>query len=140
MVQLNDSPQSRQEVADALRAAGCPVDVSGSDWFKEGTFSLSEQPPGRGIQTEKVKRDSGKLLLYKTQLKGFSDLLEAANIVASIHGFFLSEPQYLNETNAKFLERYPLDFREQLSYDWGAATKKGSLEELRLDVERLSIE
>lgn len=41
ILQLDDSPQSRQAVADALRVAGCPVDLSGSDWFRAGRFSLS---------------------------------------------------------------------------------------------------
>jgi predicted nucleotide-binding protein len=36
---LNNSPESRQSVADALNAAGCPVDLSGSDWFRAGDFS-----------------------------------------------------------------------------------------------------
>jgi hypothetical protein len=36
---LDNSPTSRQSVADALKAAGCPVDVSGSDWFRAGDFS-----------------------------------------------------------------------------------------------------
>lgn len=40
ILQLDDSPQSRQAVADALEAAGCPVDLSGTDWFKAGTFSV----------------------------------------------------------------------------------------------------
>jgi predicted nucleotide-binding protein len=40
ILQLDDSPQSRQAVAEALRAAGCPVDVSGVDWFRAGKFSL----------------------------------------------------------------------------------------------------
>jgi predicted nucleotide-binding protein len=38
IVNLNNSPESRQAVADALSAAGCPVDLSGSDWYKSGDF------------------------------------------------------------------------------------------------------
>lgn len=38
ILQLNNSPESRQAVADALRAAGCPVDVSGADWYQAGNF------------------------------------------------------------------------------------------------------
>lgn len=36
---LDNSPHARQSVADALRAAKCPVDTSGSDWFRAGDFS-----------------------------------------------------------------------------------------------------
>lgn len=42
ILQLDDSPQSRQAVADALHAAGCPIDLSGTDWFRAGSFSLRE--------------------------------------------------------------------------------------------------
>jgi predicted nucleotide-binding protein len=41
ILQLDDSPQSRQAVADALSVAGCPVDLSGSDWFRAGLFTVS---------------------------------------------------------------------------------------------------
>ena len=39
ILNLNNSPESRQAVADALQSAGCPVNVSGSDWFRAGDFS-----------------------------------------------------------------------------------------------------
>jgi predicted nucleotide-binding protein len=42
ILQLDDSPQSRQSVADALQTAGCPVDLSGSDWFRAGRFSTAD--------------------------------------------------------------------------------------------------
>ncbi|MFZ1010015.1 MAG: TIR domain-containing protein [Candidatus Sulfotelmatobacter sp.] len=40
ILHLDNSPQSRRSVADGLRAAGCPVDLSGSDWFSAGNFAL----------------------------------------------------------------------------------------------------
>jgi predicted nucleotide-binding protein len=43
ILQLDDSPQSRQSLADALRTAGCPVDLTGTEWFRSGKFSLTEQ-------------------------------------------------------------------------------------------------
>ncbi len=46
ILQLDDSPQSRQAVADALRTAGCPVDVSGTDWFDLESFPLPNRPLG----------------------------------------------------------------------------------------------
>jgi hypothetical protein len=48
IISLDDSPQSRQAVADALRVAGCPVDVSGADWYKAGVFSLVDPTPRSG--------------------------------------------------------------------------------------------
>jgi predicted nucleotide-binding protein len=41
ILELDDSPQSRQAVANALRTAGCSVDLTGADWFDAGKFSLS---------------------------------------------------------------------------------------------------
>ena len=38
ILHLTNSPESRQAVADALRAAGCPVDLSGADWYRAGNF------------------------------------------------------------------------------------------------------
>jgi predicted nucleotide-binding protein len=140
IVQLDDSPESRQAVADGLRLAGCPVDVSGSEWFRAGTFSIPDPSTGVSIQAERAKKDSGKLLLYKTQVKGLSDISTAANVVASIHSFFLVEPQYLNKTSTLFLEKYPLAFKDQLSYNPEVAMKKWSLDELKRDVESLNIE
>lgn len=48
ILQLDDSPQSRQAVADALRTAGCPVDLSGSAWFRAGRFSVPDGPEATG--------------------------------------------------------------------------------------------
>lgn len=39
ILQLSNAPESRQAVADALKAAGCPVDLTGADWYKAGDFS-----------------------------------------------------------------------------------------------------
>ena len=39
ILQLSNDPESRQAVADALKAAGCPVDLTGADWYKAGDFS-----------------------------------------------------------------------------------------------------
>lgn len=139
ILQLDDSPQSRQAVADALRTAGCPVDVTGADWFRSGVFSLTEQLAGTA-KTDPMKEDAATLLLYKTQLKGFMDLFTAANVVASIHSFFASRPLYLNDPNRAFLEKYPLDFRDQLAYNASEARGKWSLDELKRDVESLHID
>jgi predicted nucleotide-binding protein len=43
VVHLSDSPESRQELATKLESAGCIVDLSGSDWLREGAFSRSTE-------------------------------------------------------------------------------------------------
>jgi predicted nucleotide-binding protein len=43
VVHLSDSPESRQELATKLESAGCIVDLSGSDWLREGRFANSTE-------------------------------------------------------------------------------------------------
>jgi predicted nucleotide-binding protein len=40
VVQLDNSEQKRRELARKLRAAGCPVDLDGSEWQTAGDFEL----------------------------------------------------------------------------------------------------
>ena len=139
ILQLDDSPQTRQAVADALRSAGCDVDTSGSDWFKAGVFALSTPAPSVVASDSILSKDNGMLTLYKIQIRGLSDLWTASSVVAAIHSFFASRTAYLNEEIAKFLEKYPLDFREQVSFNSAKAQQRWSLDELKKDVDTLSI-
>jgi hypothetical protein len=143
ILQLDDSPQSRQALADALRTAGCPVDVTGADWFRSGKFSLAEQPEPARREAERmraeaeVKEAAARIFLLKTRLKGFTDLVTAASVVTEIHSFFMKHPKYLNDANAAFLEKYPGDFRDKVSFGESPAT---SLDNLKRDVETLQVE
>ena len=38
VIRLNDTSQRRQELAQRLEAAGCPVNLSGTDWHTAGNF------------------------------------------------------------------------------------------------------
>jgi len=140
IVQLNDTAQSRQEVANALRAAGCPVDLGGADWYKAGTFNLPDVAPGSSIEQQKARKDAARIRLYKTHVKGSAELLTAAEFVTEIHVLFDSEPEYLNDGSEKFLQKYPRNFRQQLAFNVDEASKKWSLEELKRDVEGLTID
>jgi predicted nucleotide-binding protein len=140
ILHLDDSPQSRQAVADALQTAGCPVDVTGADWFRSGSFLLPEpSAKAGGLADHQIAKDAALLLLYKTQLKGFSDLDTAAEVVAGIHSFFASRPVLLNAASIAFLVKYPLDFKAQL-FSNREGRKKWSLEDLKRDVELLRVE
>jgi hypothetical protein len=44
MVRLTNAPEHRKALTERLRTAGCAVDTSGDDWFKEGDFSPPEPP------------------------------------------------------------------------------------------------
>jgi predicted nucleotide-binding protein len=39
VIRLNNSTERRQELAQRLESAGCPIDLSGTDWHREGNFS-----------------------------------------------------------------------------------------------------
>lgn len=41
IVRLDNSPQRRQELAQCLEAAGCPVNLEGTDWHTVGDFEPS---------------------------------------------------------------------------------------------------
>jgi predicted nucleotide-binding protein len=61
--QLDNSPQSRQAIADALQTAGCPVDVTGTDWYKAGDFTVAEASKERGPTVAKSTRHAAILSL-----------------------------------------------------------------------------
>ena len=46
VIRLNNSTERRQELAQRLRAAGCPVNTYGTDWHNVGDFDAAVQ--GRG--------------------------------------------------------------------------------------------
>ena len=53
---------------------------------------------------------------------------------------FSDKPEYLNEASGRFLEKYPLNFREQLAFNVQESMKKWTLKQLRADVDTLDIE
>jgi predicted nucleotide-binding protein len=57
VIRLNNSSQRRQELADRLRTAGCPVNLSGTDWHTAGDFSIQEEvvEPQAQIDEPKVQ-------------------------------------------------------------------------------------
>jgi predicted nucleotide-binding protein len=42
VMMMDDSPEKRNELAQRLQAAGCPVNMKGSRWLKSGTFSMPD--------------------------------------------------------------------------------------------------
>ena len=41
MVRLDNTSQRRQELANRLKAAGCPVHLNGTDWHSAGDFDAA---------------------------------------------------------------------------------------------------
>lgn len=47
MLRLNDSPESRNELANRLEKLHCDLDKGGRDWLKVGTFKPTEAKPAK---------------------------------------------------------------------------------------------
>ena len=45
VVRLDNTTQRRQELAQRLQAAGCPVSLTGTDWHNVGDFHVEERSP-----------------------------------------------------------------------------------------------
>lgn len=62
VVKMDDSTQRRQELAQCLESAGCPVDLSGTDWHTAGDFELDQGvgserlPNAEALDTDKITR------------------------------------------------------------------------------------
>ena len=90
-------------------------------------------------EAAKVKEDEAVLLMYKTQLRGSTELIIAAAVVNCIHDFFSQRPQYTRVAgNRGFLEKYPREFRDEVCYDTAKFTDE-SLNEIKRDVEDLRV-
>lgn len=83
-IRLDNSPSSRKELAQRLRTAGCPVDLTGADWMTIGDLSppaspgfglpLGKRVPS-GVQSSRVRLDAR----YHDRGKG-SGTLEVINL------------------------------------------------------------
>lgn len=93
----------------------------------------------RRAESDKLQADADKLLMYKTQLNGCSDLFAAASVIEGLHSFFVRQPSYLRiQDNASFLEKYPGDLQDQIGYDSKRASEL-SLEQIKRDARELRV-
>jgi predicted nucleotide-binding protein len=53
VIRMDDTTQRRQELAQRLQSAGCPVNLAGTDWHTEGRFNL---PPTRARRTRRRRQ------------------------------------------------------------------------------------
>lgn len=51
-LRMVDSPEKRKSLAERLKTAGCPVDMTGSDWMNAGDFT-PPSAPGNGLPVGK---------------------------------------------------------------------------------------
>ncbi len=97
-----------------------------------------KQTERKQAQTEQWKKDEDVLIMYKTQLRGATELDTASNVLSGIHDFFIQRPQYLTAANRTFLEKYPGDFGTQISFA-PHLVAPNTLSELKREVESLQL-
>jgi predicted nucleotide-binding protein len=51
-IRMDNSPKKRQEIAQRLQKAGCPVNLSGTDWQTAGDMRLPGLPVSKSVSSE----------------------------------------------------------------------------------------
>ena len=71
-IRLDNSPERRQDLAIRLQSAGCPVNLSGTDWYSTGDFDSAIVPANQGPS------DSSTVLERQSTVFEFPQLSEDA--------------------------------------------------------------
>ena len=92
-IRLDNTSQRRQDLAQRLRAAGCPVSLQGTDWHTAGDFeaalvqlttvssestAIEEQPPSNSVSSQ-LSEDARELLVAATKSSDRAILKAAAS-------------------------------------------------------------
>ena len=92
VLRMNDSMERRQELADRLKTAGCPVNLTGTEWHTVGSFALEDSKALRQLeaaQTQanplKVSASPPKKLSVHTHWQ-YAIELEIQNLIQSLSG------------------------------------------------------
>ena len=80
VVRLNDSTERRQELAQRLEAAGCPVNFGGTGWHKTGDFEAAIAPFEHMPSVSETTQDHSTDVLeaHKLSEEAIEILIEAA--------------------------------------------------------------
>lgn len=94
LVRLNNSVKTRQELAQRLLAAGCLIDLSGTDWHQTGNFSLERKSwsikiddSGFGLIDSEDRYGSGIRISHKTDILNLLDCINKALIDGDVHTY-----------------------------------------------------
>ena len=89
-IRLNNSSQCRQELAQRLQAAGCPVNLNGTDWHSAGDFTSS-------IEQTAIRNREDDADVSENEEKRFAEMLTASRQIREHLSRFLS-PGDSNQT------------------------------------------
>ena len=80
-IRLDNTTQRRQELAQRLEAAGCPVNREGTDWHTAGDFeaAMASMDQGSTERNGDVEQRSAKLLISQLSPEAVILLTKAAN-------------------------------------------------------------
>lgn len=83
VVRLNNTVATRQEVASRLKTAGCPVDISGTDWHNQGDFSAPSPPllPNRTARPNSIAAEHAYPAHLEHRRNSSNDVLLIGNLL-----------------------------------------------------------
>lgn len=95
VIRLNNSTQRRQEFAQRLSRAGCPVDLSGTDWHNAGNFDLKSTESivssYKSVRVHKRKKSIGGYDITLPQVSGLPNTSVQYRINAFLRRAFTAE-------------------------------------------------
>ncbi|MDD4996804.1 MAG: nucleotide-binding protein [Syntrophales bacterium] len=129
VVRLSNESTSRHEIAERLKTVGCAVSTTGTDWLKQGNFSvtrsaktvLSEVDKKVGVSSiqPSSKQDSPVLKLHQTiggPGVGNGEFRFGGGIDSN-GGLFIDENYlYVTDWNNQRLQRFKLNFEGKWTY------------------------
>jgi len=97
VIRLSNSTESRQELAQRLTTAGCAVDLTGTDWHREGDFNTklntAVTTPGNAVRVLSKKINIGVCAVTYPQITGLEDAATQAKINAFLREMFISDQE-----------------------------------------------
>jgi predicted nucleotide-binding protein len=121
ILRLNNSSERRQDFAERLRTAGCPVELTGRNWHSVGSFEVDE--PRSALPTDKPGTTGGHALeMEPNDRNPVTALTEAeAEIIMAVpdHGWIYvmrsdAHGQFVNSGDGEFFR--PEDASHQAKY------------------------
>ena len=95
VIRLDDTSQRRQELAQRLETAGCPVNLDGTDWHSAGEFDAALLSSDTGTGTKATQVDA-------LEKQRFSEMLNASRKIRERISSFLSPDPSTPAATMKF--------------------------------------
>ena len=131
VIRLDNTPAKRQELARRLEAAGCPVNLSGADWYTTGDFSTPDEPASPGGPGTSEAGDGGLDALTEDELAFLVMIATGPNEGRLVKSFRDGHPGRETEMYHRRLEKF-VDLglmRDDDPHSWFVTSKGHDLAE-----------